>query len=456
MNDFGILFVDDEKEVLSVVDEYLGFYGYRVTVVNSGIKAMELVKEGGFDIIFTDLKMPDFDGLELLTAIKQHRSECEVVIVTGYGTVESAVEALKLGGYDYIQKPIKLERLKSLVERIIEKKKLEKENLLLRTRWKERYRFDDMIGVSVSMQNIYEMVDKISMESPTVLIQGESGTGKEVLARVIHNNSDRNDKAFIPLNCGAVVEGLLESELFGHVKGSFTGAVSDKAGLFQEAEGGTLFLDEIEKSSTSFQVKLLRVLQEKRVKPVGSSKEMDIDVRVISAMNGDPVEAIKNGDLRKDLFYRLDVVSIKLPPLRERKEDISPLISHFLNKYNKKRRKKVSNISSDAMDLMLKYDWPGNVRQLENVIERAFALGVDGIITVSDLTPEIVALQSIVNAHDNAYSLKENEISLIKSALQETGGNKSETAKLLGINAATLYRKIKRYGLDDISQSANT
>ena len=316
MMDFEILFVDDDKGILSTVEEYLSFHGYSVTAVDSGLEAFDLIKTRDFDIVFTDLKMPGFDGLELLAVSKELRAQTEVIIITGYGTVESAIESLKLGSYDYIQKPVKLERLRVLVERIREKKKLLKENLLIKRRLKERYRFDQLVGVSTKMQGIYERIERISLTSPTVLIQGESGTGKEVVARVIHQNSDRKDKPFIPVNCGAMVEGLQESELFGHIKGAFTGAVKDRPGLFEAARGGTIFLDEIAKSSLSLQVKFLRVLQEKRIRPVGGTKEFDVNVRIIAASNKDPEEAMKNGALRKDLYYRLNVISIRLPPLR--------------------------------------------------------------------------------------------------------------------------------------------
>ena len=448
MQDFKVLFVDDEWEVLSTVQEYLSMRGYTVTVTDSSLKALELIKEEEFEIVFTDLRMPGLSGLELLTAIKQQRPECDVIIVTGYGSVESAVEALKLGSYDYTQKPIKLERVKILIDRIVEKKKLQEENMLLRTKLKQGQRFDGLVGVSPKMQEIYEMIDRIKMSSPTILIQGESGTGKEVLAKVIHQNSDRKNNPFVPVNCGAIVEGLLESELFGHTKGSFTGASQDKIGLFEAARGGTLFLDEISRSSPSLQVKLLRVLQEKKIRPVGSSQEKDVDVRVIAATNRDPEEAVTKGIMRKDLFYRLNVVSIKLPPLRERKEDIPLLANHFIDKFNMTSNKEVSGISPDAMDMLLSYDWPGNVRQLENVIERAFALGMDGIIKRSDLPIEIRGHRAFSKSITSTYSLKENEIILIKKALEKTGGNKAASAKLLGINTATLYRKIKRYGIE--------
>ena len=449
MEDFQILFVDDDRQVLSVVKGYLSPQGYRVTVVENGLDAFELIKEGDFDIVFADLKMPEFDGLELLQAIKEYRPEIEVIILTGYGTIESAIKALKLGSYDYLQKPIDLERLKALIDRIIEKKKIEKENILIKRRLKERYKYEQLVGTSLKMQEIYEIIDKIGPRSPTVLIQGESGTGKELVARVIHQKSDRKDKPFVAVNCGAIVAGLLESELFGHVKGAFTGAIADKIGLFKAADGGTIFLDEVAEIAPSLQVKLLRVLQEKKIRPVGDTRELEIDVRVIAATNRDPEEAIKSGALRKDLFYRLNVVSIRMPPLRERKEDIPLLINYFLNKYEVRSKNRVISISPEAMDVMLNYHWPGNVRELQNVIERAFALGVDETIKVRDLPPEIRNFGQTSEIHEMSYNLRKNEIILIKKALRKTEGNKPEAAKLLGISITTLYRKIKRYQIPD-------
>ena len=418
-------------------------------MADNGFKALELLKKNNFDIVFTDLQMPGLSGIELLMAIKEYRPETEVIIITGYGTIESAVEALKLGSYDYIQKPIKMDRLKLLIDRIIDKRLLENENLLLKKRLKERYSFNELVGINPRMQQIFEIIDRISLKSPTVLIQGESGTGKEIVANVIHQNSNRKNKPFIPVNCAAIVDGLLESELFGHVKGSFTGAIRDKMGLFQAAEGGTIFLDEIADVPRSLQVKLLRFLQDKRIRPVGSIKELKIDVRIIAATNRDPEEAIRNGDLRNDLFYRLNVVSINIPSLKERKEDIAILINHFLNKFNTRSKKKLMNISPEALDILEDYHWPGNVRQLENVIERAFALGVNKTITVNDLPSEIRKFGKHSGKDETNHSLRKNEIMLIKRALRNMKGEKKEAAKLLEIDLSTLYRKIKKYNIDD-------
>ncbi len=443
MQNLEILFVDDERSILSTVKEFLSFNGYKVTVIDDSLKALELTKRKAFDVVFTDLKMPGFNGMELLSAIKNFRPETKVIMVTGYATIESAVEAMKVGCYDYLQKPIDFCRLKELIEEIRELLPKNANKGL-----KARFRSYGLIGESPKMQEIYRIIDRISKNDSTVLIYGGSGTGKELVAKVIHQNSKRRKKPFVTVNCGAIAEGLLESELFGHTKGAFTGAIKDKIGLFKAAEGGTIFLDEVTEMNPPLQVKLLRALQEKKVRPVGDIKESDVDVRVIAATNKDPVEAVKNGILRKDLFYRLNVVSIKMPLLKERKEDIPLLVNHFTHNFSTiMGYKKVTNVSPEAMDVLLKYDWPGNVRELENVIERAFALGVNERIDISDLPPEIKESGKRTKAKQEIYNLKENEIHLINKALQKTGGNKIETANLLGINIATLYRKIKRYNL---------
>lgn len=446
MKDFEILFVDDQKEMLFLADEYLSHYGYKVTVVDSGLNAFELVKKRDIDLVITDLRMPGFSGIELVTAIKKYRSEIEIIIITGYGTIESAIEALKLGCYDYIQKPIQFERLKILIDRIIKKKQLQKKNILPRRRLKERTQYDELIGASPKMQELYNLIDKVSSNSSaTVVIQGESGTGKELVARIIHKRSDRADKPFISVNCGAIVEGLLESELFGHVNGAFTGAIRNRSGLFKAAEGGTILLDEITETVPSLQVKLLRVLQERKVRHVGDTRELDIDVRVIAASNRDLNEAMKSGSFRKDLFYRLNVVSINISPLRERKEDISLLVNHFIDKFNNTNKKKIVGISPEAMDIMLNYHWPGNVRQLENIVERAFALGADEVIEAGDLPSEIKRFGETLKTEKPEYALRKNETILIKKAMDKTNGNKASAADLLGINITTLYRKMKKY-----------
>jgi DNA-binding NtrC family response regulator len=394
--------------------------------------------------------MPEISGLDLLKAVKKTGTLTEVIIVTGYGTIESAIESLKLGGYDYVQKPINFDRLKILIERIIEKRQLQLENVLIKRRLKDRYSYDQLVGKSPKMQRIYEIIDRISSSSPTVLIQGESGTGKELVANVIHQNSIRRDRPFIPVNCGAIAEGLLESELFGHIKGAFTGAVKDNIGLFKAAHGGTIFLDEIAEVQPSLQVKLLRALQERKIRPVGGTQESDIDVRVIAATNKNLEEAIKNKSFRKDLFYRLDVISINMPPLREIKDDIPNLVSHFIKKFSKEGHREVKRVAPEVMNLLMRYEWPGNVRQLENIIERAFALGHGDTILEADLPPEIRDMDKPSDmTTTNSLNLAENEKMLIVQALRQTKGNKAEAAQLLGINITTVYRKLEKYHISD-------
>lgn len=445
MDQLSILFVDDDQQILDVVSTYLGRHQYNVDTVDNGFDAFEKIKLKDYAVVFTDLIMPDISGLDLLKNVKESNPSTEVIIITGYGTIESAIEALKCGGYDYLQKPINLERLKILIERIAEKRKLELENVLIKRRLKDRFNYDQLVGKSPKMQNIYEIIDRISTGSPTVLIQGESGTGKELVANVIHQNSVRKDRPFIPINCGAITEGLLESELFGHVKGAFTGAIKDSIGLFKAADGGTIFLDEIAEVPPLLQVKLLRALQERKIRPVGSTRESEVDVRVIAATNKNLEEAIKNKTFRQDLYYRLNVIWIQMPPLREIRDDIPHLAAHFVKKFSKDSPREVTRISPKAMNLLIQYDWPGNVRQLENVIERAFALGSGEVIEVADLPPEVRGTQQQTHHTPHSLNIADNEKNLILRALQQTNGNKAEAAKLLGINITTVYRKMEKY-----------
>lgn len=449
MDAYPILFVDDDHQILEIVTAYLNRFGFSVDTVDSGTEAMNRINEKEYAVVFTDLIMPEISGLDLLKTIKKTSPSTEVIIITGYGTIESAIEALKLGGYDYLQKPINFERLKILIERIIEKRNLQLENILIRQRLKDRFSYDQLVGKSQKMQQIYEVIDRISTGSPTVLVQGESGTGKELVANVIHQNSVRKDKPFIPVNCGAITEGLLESELFGHIKGAFTGAVRDSIGLFKAADGGTIFLDEIAEVPPSLQVKLLRALQERKIRPVGDTKEFSIDVRVIAATNKILEKAIQNKSFRKDLYYRLNVISLEMPPLREIKEDIPHLVHHFMKKFSKESHRVVNRISPDAMDLLMRYDWPGNVRQLENIIERAFALGEGDMIYEKDLPVEIRELDKSASIGNASLNLVENEKLLLKRALKSANGNKADAAKLLGINITTVYRKMEKYRLVD-------
>jgi DNA-binding NtrC family response regulator len=449
MKNFKILFVDDDQQILSIVEQFIQRWGFDITAVSSGEHAIEAIRNDYYNVVFSDLIMPDIGGLEILKEVKTISPESEVVIVSGYGTIESAIEAMKLGSYDFLQKPINFDRFRILIDRIIEKHKLKEENQLIRSRLKERYKYDELVGMSPKMQEIYAIIDKISFGSPTVLIEGESGTGKELTANVIHNNSDRRDGPFIPVNCGAIAESLLERELFGHLKGAFTGASKDSVGLFQAADGGTIFLDEIAEVSQAVQVSLLRVLQEKKVRPVGDTRETGVNVRVIAATNKKLSEAIENKTFREDLFYRLNVIAITMPPLRELRDDIPLLVKHFIAKHYPPGFKKAPEVSPEAMTKLMGYHWPGNVRQLENVIQRAFALGAKDILRLDDLPGEIVKQSDRFISQNEDFNLKKMEKKTIFQALQKAGGNKAEAANLLGINTTTVYRKMAKYNIVD-------
>jgi DNA-binding NtrC family response regulator len=390
VEEFEILFVDDEVEILDTVGQYLSQEGFKVTLSDDGLKALGLVKEDRrFDVVFTDLKMPEFDGLELLAAIKEHRPQTEVIIVTGYGTIESAITAMKFGGYDYIQKPIKLDQLKMLCDKIMAEKKLKDGNIFLKKNLKQRNRYEGLIGISPRMQETYEIIERIGRKSPSVLIQGEKGSGKELVARVIHKRSDRADKPFIPVNCSGIVEGSPESAFFGHV-----------TDLFDAAKGGTIFLDEVAEIPPSLQTKLLQDFQQQDEPREGVNKEPETDVRIIAATEKDPDQFAKNGTFREDLFYRLDLFSLKLPPLRERREDICLLVNHFLAIYYNTAGENVLAISPEVMDIFLEHHWPGNIRQLENIIKGAVGAGAHKIIEIAHLPREMRKL-----AKDNVGDL---------------------------------------------------
>ena len=447
MKNYKILFVDDDRDILAMVDQFLTRCGFHVTTQPSGLKAIEMVRKEHYPIVFSDLIMPEISGMDLLQQIKKISPETEVIIVSGFGTIESAIQAMKLGSYDFLQKPINFDRFKILIERIIEKQDLKEENQLIRSRLKERYKYDGLVGMSSKMQTIYGIIDKISQGSPTVLIGGESGTGKELTANVIHNNSDRRKGPFIPVNCGAIAESLLEKELFGHVKGAFTGALNGSVGLFKAAAGGTIFLDEIGEVSPAVQVSLLRVLQEKKVRPVGETRETEVNVRVIAATNKNLEEAISQKTFRADLYYRLNVISITMPPLREIREDIPLLVNHFIGKHRRPGSKTVPEVSPEAMAKLMGYRWPGNARQLENVILRANALGAQEVLALEDLPAEIVQQTRSSEITDGNYNLKAIEKKTIRQALLKAGGNRAEAAKLLGVNTTTVYRKMAKYNL---------
>ncbi|MBI4247069.1 MAG: sigma-54-dependent Fis family transcriptional regulator, partial [Candidatus Rokubacteria bacterium] len=392
-----VLVVDDEMSILLLLKEALTQWGYQVTAASTGDEALAALRSQMFDALLTDVRMPDTSGLDLLREVKRQDESIEVVIMTGYPTISSAVEALKEGAYDYLSKPLILDELRHLMQRLMERRFLRTEVHSLRTRLGEELTVNELIGGSAAMQRVKEVIAKVAGADSPVLVEGESGTGKELVAAAIHRLSSRSKGPFIPVNCSAIPRELLESEFFGHVRGAFSGAVSDALGLFRGAHGGTLFLDEIAELPTELQVKLLRVLQEMQVRPVGSTKAHTVDVRVIAATNRNLEQEMNAGRFRQDLFYRLNVIRIELPSLRERREDLPALVTHFIRRFNKRFRRDVRGISPDALQALAAYDFPGNVRELENLIERAFAMGTREQITLADL-PSLSARSDVTPA----------------------------------------------------------
>src|SRR3990172_5551038 len=387
-----ILVVDDEKSTRDLLSITLAKEGYDVLTAAGGEPAIEAIRRDPFDAIITDLRMPKVDGLQVLRVAKEISPDTAVIVITAVASTETAVEAMKLGAYDYITKPFKLDEVNLIVRNALESKRLRDENLYLRRQLETQHRFENIIGKSGVIAEVFDTIRKIADSPSTAMLTGESGTGKELVARAIHFNSFRRDKPFVSVNCGAIPEGLMESELFGHVRGAFTGAVSNKVGLFSAAEGGTLFLDEITEIPALLQVKLLRAIQEREIRRVGDTKDMKVEVRLIAATNKDLEAAVGDGTLREDLFYRLNVIPIHLPALRERREDIPLLVAHFLQKYGKELGKEVKGISAEALPLLENYHWPGNIRELENAIERAIVLCTGDVLTAEAL-PEAVRRQ---------------------------------------------------------------
>jgi DNA-binding NtrC family response regulator len=450
-----ILVVDDDLDQASMIKKILSREGYTVVAVTSGRAALEFASQNPVDLVITDLRMPEMDGLELFKAIKGIRPESLTIIVTAYATVESAVEAMKEGVYDYLTKPLKMEEMKLVVGRALEAKMLRDENIYLKKELSQRFSFGQIIGKSKKMQEIYEIIEHVAQTDATVMIYGESGTGKELVARAIHYSGKRKEKPFIAVSCSAFPETLLESELFGYERGAFTGAYARKPGRFELADGGTLFLDEVGEIKPEIQVKLLRVLQDKAFERLGGKETIKVDVRIIAATNKDLEKEVAMGRFREDLYYRLNVIPIYLPPLRERKEDIPLLAEHFLRIYSEKNGKSIKRISPEAMEALMNYSWPGNVRELENVIERMVVLGTGDEITASQL-PERIRNPNIANIStnlgmleipDEGISLEDVEKMLIAKALAKANGNKSKAAKLLGITRRTLQYRLRKHRL---------
>ena len=468
MNDAArILFIDDEPGSRESLTLLLEREGYRVDAVAAGEEALGLLARKSYDVIITDLFLPGVSGIDILKHVKEHSLPCNVILITGNASAETAVEAMKEGAFDYITKPLNFEKLKVLVAKAVEKSRLVAENLYLRQQLRGKYKFEKIIGNSPAIQPVFSRMEKILHTDSTVLILGESGTGKELVARAIHFNGSRKEKPFIPINCGAIPAELLESELFGHVRGSFTGAVADKPGKFEVANQGTIFLDEIGTMPMHLQMKLLRVLQEQEVERVGSTRRTKLDVRVISATNSDLEQRVRRGQFREDLYYRLNVIPIHLPPLRERREDIPLLAKHFMRKICTDMRRPVLELTHGALRALENYEWPGNVREMENVIERAIALTDSDIIDRHDLPPQI---GGVIQENDHLPSLlipdegldltetiAQIELALIRQAMEKSHNVKARAADLLNINRTTLVEKIKRYDMHqtDVDQANN-
>ncbi len=450
MKNINLLVIDDEKNQLELLTGYLKKKGANVFSASSGNEGVETVKNNSIDIIISDFKMPDKTGLEVLEEVKKLNPEIDFIIITAFGTVEDAVKAMRNGAYDYLSKPVDLDELDLILNRLLEHKSLKSENELLKEQLKERHKISSIVSNSPKMEEVLSISSRAAESKATVLITGENGTGKEVLAKAIHYISPRRDKTFIAVNIPALSENLLESELFGHEKGSFTGAERLRKGRFELADKGTIFLDEIGDMSPATQVKLLRVLQEQQIERVGSTELINIDVRIIAATNHDLQKKIKEGTFREDLFYRLNIIRVHIPPLRERKEDIMPLIDFFVQKYSEENNKTKFEISKEAADFLLKYNYPGNVRELENIIERAVILARGNTITMNDLPINVKGFKTEEIASGNeSQSLVEQvenlEKRLIYDALSSSGGNQTKAGKLLGITERNLRYKIKKY-----------
>ena len=447
MESMKILVVDDEVLIRDMIKKGLSqMGGFSVEVAQSGLEAIEKMEKDVFDLVLTDLKMPEMDGLELLKTIKGTRPEIMVILMTAFGSIETAVEAMRIGANDYVTKPIDLNELVLHISKVQKESLLLRENRLLRMEVRKKFEFNNIIGKSKKMQEVFSLIEKVALGSSTVMIYGGSGTGKELVAKAIHYNSPRADRPFIPFNCGAIPETLVESELFGHTKGAFTGAIQAKKGLFEEADGGTLFLDEISSILPSVQVKLLRVLQEREVMKVGSTERTKIDVRMIAATNENLEENMKKGKFREDLFYRLHVFPIFLPDLKDRKEDIPLLAYHFLDLYSKEAKKEIRGISKEAMKLLLEYPWPGNVRELENTIERAVVMTDQNYLVPNDFPKDLMEgfSEMIKRGVKDRKSLDDIKSEYIKEILKEVGGNKRIASEILRVNPRTLYRFEKK------------
>lgn len=446
--EYRILVVDDERDICRALEFLLSREGYKVATAYSGQDALKKIETEEFDLVITDLKMEGITGMEVLERATVMRPNLIVIIMTAFGTVESAVEAMKKGAGDYIVKPFINEDVKMTVKRLLEHKKVLLENLVLRQQLSQQFGGREFVGVSPQILSVFELLEKVIPTRSNILILGDSGTGKGLVAEVVHCNSQRKDKPFISINCSAIPENLLESELFGYRKGAFTGAASDKKGLITMADQGTLFLDEIGDMPLSLQAKILKVLETGEVFPIGETKPKYADIRLIAATNKNLEELIQKGLFREDLYYRLNVIEVKIPALRERKEDIDVLARHFVEKYSRENNKKVAGITDEAMEILLNYPWPGNIRELRNVIERAVVLTGSDKIDVAELPEKLKTARGGKDVQTLKARLEYYEEKLIKDALQTHNWNKEDVARELDVDLATLYRKIKKLGIE--------
>ncbi len=451
---YRILVVDDEESLREVLTIMLHREGYRVEAAADGAQAVARLKEQTFDLVISDIKMPRLSGFELLAHVKERAPETMVLMITAFSSTEEAVQAMKEGAYDYITKPFKNEEIRLIIRNALERKTLRQENLALKKELGKRYSFGSLIGKSKRMQEVYDLIQKVAGSKANILVTGESGTGKELVAKAIHFNSPRRDQAFIPINCGAIPENLLESELFGHEKGSFTGATQQKPGMFEVASGGTLFLDEIGELPAMMQVKLLRVIQERELRRVGGTKNLPVDVRLIAATNKNFEQEVAEGRFREDLFYRLNVIRLDLPPLRERREDIPLLVEHFFRKFTGESEGKVTE---GALRRLLDYHWPGNIRELENVIERCVVLGYSEELTEECLPPQLqgqgaAPAGEIAEIPESGFDLEdylgEIEQRVLLKALERTSGVRKRAAELLGISFRSIRYRLAKFGID--------
>jgi DNA-binding NtrC family response regulator len=447
----NILVVDDDRETRELLQEVLSEEGYNVVTSSSGEEALEVGKQECFDVIISDMKLgPDLSGLDVLRAYKAIQPEAEVILITAFGTMETAIEALKGGAFDYLAKPFKVDELIVQVGRALENRNLIRENRDLKRQLGSQVQLSSLVGRSPAMLEVYKRIAMVADSRSTVLIYGESGTGKELVAKALHHNGPRASQRFLAVNCGALTESLLETELFGHVRGSFTGAFGNKRGIFEEASGGSVFLDEVAEMSPALQVKLLRTLEEQEIRRVGSNRPIPIDVRIIAASNCNLAERVEQGKFRQDLYYRLQVIEIALPPLRERTEDIPLLVEHFLKRLERERGRTFS-VSPQALSVLVSYAWPGNVRELENALEAAVALSRSGVLTPEDFPLKVRAdfhdATRLEDFYTDLPSLDELEKRYVAHVLKVTRANKLKTAGILGINRKTLYRMVQRFRL---------